>query len=184
MERDLGTKLDWIAVDHYNTDNPHLHILIRGKADDDRDLVISRDYISRGIHARAQDRVTVELGPRAEHEIRTVLEREVEADRWTQLDAVLRRETDELGFIDLRPVEPVEQQPRLADPQIRRIMIGRLQRLERMGLATNARPSQWVISVDETTLRDLATRSDIIKTMHKALTVEGVDRAGCDSQMM
>jgi hypothetical protein len=31
MERDLGTKLDWIGVDHYNTDNPHLHILVRGK---------------------------------------------------------------------------------------------------------------------------------------------------------
>ena len=60
MERDLGTKLDWIAVDHYKTDNPHLHVLIRGKAEDGRDLVISRDYISRGIRARAQDRVIVE----------------------------------------------------------------------------------------------------------------------------
>jgi type IV secretory pathway VirD2 relaxase len=148
MERDLGTKLDWIGVDHYNTDNPHLHILVRGKADEGRDLVISRDYISRGIRARAQDRATVELGPKPEHEIRSVLEREVEADRWTQLDAVLRREADESGFIDLRPVEPVEPQPRLADPQIRGLMIGRLQRLERMGLATNAGPSQWVISVD------------------------------------
>src|SRR6476659_5500137 len=24
-ERDLGTTLDWIAVDHWNTDNPHVH---------------------------------------------------------------------------------------------------------------------------------------------------------------
>jgi type IV secretory pathway VirD2 relaxase len=63
MERDLGTKLDWIGVDHYNNDNPHLHVLVRGKADDGRDLVISRDYISRGIRARAQERVTLELGP-------------------------------------------------------------------------------------------------------------------------
>jgi hypothetical protein len=57
----------------------------------------------------------------------------VEADRWTQLDAVLRREADETGFIDLRPVQPVEPQPGLADPQIRGLMMGRLQRLERMG---------------------------------------------------
>jgi type IV secretory pathway VirD2 relaxase len=117
MERDLGTKLDWIGVDHYNTDNPHLHILVRGNADDDRDLAISRDYISRGIRARAQDRATVKLGPKPD-EIRSVLEREVEADRWTQLDAVLRREADDTGFIDLRPVEPVEPRPRLAHPQI------------------------------------------------------------------
>jgi hypothetical protein len=32
MERDLGTKLDWIAVDHYNTGHPHTHIVLRGKA--------------------------------------------------------------------------------------------------------------------------------------------------------
>jgi type IV secretory pathway VirD2 relaxase len=181
MERDLGTKLDWIAVDHYNTDNPHVHLLIRGKAEDGRDLVISRDYISRGIRARAQDRVTVELGPKPEHEIRSVLERQVEADRWTQLDAVLRREADESGFIDLRPVEPIEPQPRPTGPQIRGLMIGRLQRLERMGLATNVGPSQWVIGVDaETTLRDLAIRSDIIKTMHKALARDGADRPIAD----
>jgi hypothetical protein len=79
----------------------------------------------------------------------------------------------------LRPVEPVAQ-PRHTDPQIRSLMIGRLQRLERMGLATNAGPSQWVIGVDaETTLRDLAIRSDIIKTMHKVAT-DGVDRPIAD----
>jgi hypothetical protein len=26
MERDLGTRLDWIAVDHWNTDNSHAHL--------------------------------------------------------------------------------------------------------------------------------------------------------------
>jgi hypothetical protein len=158
-----------------------VHLLIRGKAEDGRDLVISRDYISRGIRARAQDRVTVELGPKPEHEIRSALQREVEADRWTQLDAVLRRQADESGFIDLRFAEPVEPQPPATDPQIRRLMIGRLQRLERMGLATNAGPSQWVIGVNaETTLRDLAIRNDVIKTMHKALAAEGIDRALAD----
>ena len=30
MERDLGTRLEWVGVDHHNTDNPHVHILIRG----------------------------------------------------------------------------------------------------------------------------------------------------------
>jgi hypothetical protein len=39
-ERDLSTKLDWIAVDHWNTDNPHIHVLVRGRADDGQE---SRD---------------------------------------------------------------------------------------------------------------------------------------------
>src|SRR3989449_4702939 len=32
MERDLGTRLEWVAIDHYNTDNPHVHLLVRGRA--------------------------------------------------------------------------------------------------------------------------------------------------------
>src|SRR5712675_3061337 len=55
MERDLGTRLDWVAVDHWNTDNPHVHVLIRGKAEDGQDLVISRAYISRGFRDRAAE---------------------------------------------------------------------------------------------------------------------------------
>jgi len=57
MERDLATKLDWVAVEHWNTDNPHVRLLARGKAEDGKDLVISRDYITRGIRARAEDLV-------------------------------------------------------------------------------------------------------------------------------
>jgi type IV secretory pathway VirD2 relaxase len=73
VARDLGTKLDWIAVDHWNTDNPHIHVLIRGRAENGQDLVISRDYISRGFRDRAAERVTLELGPRSEQEIRSAL---------------------------------------------------------------------------------------------------------------
>ena len=106
-ERDLGTKLDWVAVDHWNTDNPHVHVLIRGRADDGRDLVISRDYISRGFRDRAEERVTLELGPRSEQEIRSALEKEVEAERWTSLDRALRIATDDgAGIANLRPTPP------------------------------------------------------------------------------
>ena len=91
MEKDLGTDLDWVGVDHWNTDNPHVHIILRGKLDDGQDLVISRDYIKEGMRARAQDLVTLELGPRTDLDIRHHLERQVEAERWTQLDRQLVR---------------------------------------------------------------------------------------------
>ena len=68
-ERDLGTKLEWVAVDHWNTDNPHVHVLVRGRADDGQDLVISRNYISEGFRQCAGRRVALELGPRTEREI-------------------------------------------------------------------------------------------------------------------
>jgi len=170
MEADLGTKLDWVAVDHWNTDNPHVHLLVRGVDDTGADLVISRDYISRGLRARAEELVSIELGPKPEHEIRSALEREVEADRWTRLDVEIRGMADETGRIDLRPGGR-------DDPDLRRLMIGRLQKLNKMGLAVSVGPSQWAVQLEaERTLRDLGLRGDIIKTMHRAFTERGQDR--------
>ena len=165
-ERDLGTRLDWVAVDHWNTDNPHIHILVRGRADDGGDLVISRDYISRGLRGRAEERVELELGPRSEREVSNALRREVDADRWTSLDRALRDvEDDGAGIADLRPSASGP------DPELRRLMTGRLMKLERMGLAESAGPGCWTLRPGiEETLRDLAIRGDIIKTMHRAMT--------------
>ena len=172
MERDLGTKLDWVAVDHWNADNPHVHLLVRGVADDGSDLVISRDYISRGLRSRAEELVSIELGPKPEREVRSALEREVDAERWTRLDVAIRMAADETGFIDLRP-----DNPGAGDPEVRRLAIGRLQRLERMGLAPAAGPGQWMVGLDaELRLRDLGMRGDIIKTMHRAFSERGQDR--------
>ena len=75
-----------MAVDHWNTDNPHVHLLVRGVDETGADLVISRDYISCGLRSRAEDLVSIELGPRPDHAIRSALEQEVDADRWTRLD--------------------------------------------------------------------------------------------------
>jgi type IV secretory pathway VirD2 relaxase len=169
VERDLGTKLDWVAVDHWNTDNPHVHVLIRGRTDDGQDLVISRAYISRGFRDRAAERVTMELGPRSEREIQSALEREVEAERWTSLDRALRNIADEgAGIADLRPGAPD------LDPELRRLMLGRADKLERLGLAERGAPACWTLKPGlEPTLRDLGLRSDIIKTMHRVMTGGG-----------
>jgi type IV secretory pathway VirD2 relaxase len=171
MERDLGTRLDWIAVDHWNTDNPHVHLLIRGRADDGQDLVISRDYISRGIRDRAAERITLELGPRTEQQVQNALEREVEAERWTSLDRALRDISDECGGVaDLRPG------PNGDDADLRRLLLGRAAKLERLGLAEPVAPGCWTLKPGlDGTLRQLGVRGDIVKTMHQAMS-----RAGCE----
>jgi type IV secretory pathway VirD2 relaxase len=103
-ESDLGARLEWVAVDRWNTDNPHIHVLVRGRADDGADLVISRDYVSHGFRSRAAERVTLKLGPRSEQEIRAGLEKEVDAERWTSLDRSLRNISDQGGGVaDLSP---------------------------------------------------------------------------------
>ncbi|MGV7215369.1 relaxase/mobilization nuclease domain-containing protein [Bradyrhizobium sp. UFLA05-112] len=171
--RDLGTRLDWVAIDHWNTEHPHIHILVRGRADDGSDLVISRDYIGTGLRARASDLVTRELGPRSELEVRRGLEAEVAAERWTRLDRALAWEAGRTdGVIDLRPERGGGSDP------LREIRIGRMRTLERLGLAEPAGPARWVLAPDiEQRLRALGERGDIIKRLHKTLAKEGASRA-------
>jgi type IV secretory pathway VirD2 relaxase len=165
VQRDLGTRLDWVAVDHWNTDNPHIHILIRGKADDGHDLVIDKLYIREGMRGRAEKLAFLELGPRSEREIDQALAREADADRWTSLDRRLRAIGDELGgVVDLRP-DPY----RTVNPTTQHL-IGRAVKLERMGLAQRISSGCWRLKSGlEQSLRDLGARGDIIKTMHRAM---------------
>ncbi|HEJ2163776.1 TPA: relaxase/mobilization nuclease domain-containing protein, partial [Pseudomonas aeruginosa] len=83
MEADLGTPLEWVAVDHWNTDNPHTHVVLRGKDDTGKDLIISRDYIAEGMRRRASELATEWLGPRTELEMQRAMQREVDQERWT-----------------------------------------------------------------------------------------------------
>jgi len=171
-EQDLGTRLDWVAVSHWNTDNPHIHILVRGKDQGGEDLVISRDYIREGLRARAQNLVTLELGPRTDNDIQKSVERQIDADRWTQLDRQLQQDAGAHGVIDLAP-EPGRQ------PDLFAMMkVGRLRRLQRMELAHELGPGQWRLDpAAEATLREIGQRDDIIKRIHRGRAEHSVERA-------
>jgi len=41
MEEDLGTRLDWVAVDHFDTAHPHTHIIARGVTHEGKGLNIA-----------------------------------------------------------------------------------------------------------------------------------------------
>ncbi|RXT65857.1 MULTISPECIES: relaxase/mobilization nuclease and DUF3363 domain-containing protein [Gammaproteobacteria] len=165
MEADLGTRLDWVAVDHWNTDNPHTHLIVRGRDDTGKDLIIAGDYIAHGFRHRAAELATEWLGPRTELEIQQTLGREVEQERWTNLDRTLQREAGDDGRVQIEQFNaPVLQRQRL-------LLIGRLQRLQRLGLADEMQPGIWAVHADaEKTLRALGERGDIIRTMQRAMS--------------
>ncbi|HWL19195.1 MAG TPA: DUF3363 domain-containing protein [Bradyrhizobium sp.] len=153
VEKDLGTKLDWVAVDHWNTEHPHIHIIIRGRSDDGQDLVIDRDYIKQGMRDRAQDLITQELGPRTDQEIRRTLERQIDSERWTNLDRQLSRDAYRTGVIDM--ALRADRQP----DEFHALKVGRLRKLESLGLADQVGPGQWALSENaEATLRELGER--------------------------
>jgi type IV secretory pathway VirD2 relaxase len=170
MERDLGTKLDWIAVDHFNTGHPHTHVVVRGRDERGQDLVMARDYIGHGIRARARDLVTLELGPETELERIAKLTREVVQERFTLLDrSLMARAKDNVLAITAADE---------ADHSRHALRMGRLKTLERMGLAHERRPGVWQLDAGlDTKLRRLGERADKIKMMQRALADAGLDRS-------
>ncbi len=171
MEKDLDTRLDWVAVDHWNTEHPHVHLIVRGVRDDGQDLVISRDYIKEGMRDRARDLITQELGPRTDLDIQRSLKRQVDAERFTQLDRQLIRDGHATGVIE------TAIDPNVRLDEFHALKVGRLRKLETLGLAEQVGPGQWAIDTKaEATLRELGERGDIIKRMHRALTDRGIER--------
>jgi type IV secretory pathway VirD2 relaxase len=172
MERDLATKLEWIAVDHWDTDNPHTHLVLRGKDDLGKDLIIARHYLTDGMRLRACELSTRWLGPRTEMEILESLKRDVSQEAWTGLDRQLQALARE-GAVDLaRPNADVQAL------QHRNLLLGRLQVLADMGLAREQESGLWELaSKAEATLRALGERGDIIRTMQRALRGQQRDLA-------
>jgi type IV secretory pathway VirD2 relaxase len=157
-ETDLGTKLDWVAVDHFNTGHPHSHILVRGKDDQGKDLIIAREYITKGLRQRAVDLVNLDLGPRTDREIMRGNLREISQERFTGIDRRLLRAIDAEGLVSARHRDGVEQSLRA----------GRLATLSGMGLANEEQRGRWRLAENlEPTLRAMGRRGDIIATLDR-----------------
>jgi len=171
MEKDLDTKLDWVAVDHHNTGHPHTHIIVRGRNDRGADLVIANEYLTQGLRERAAELVSLDLGPRGDLEIEDRLRREVVQERLTSLDRSLLRDVAEDGLVS----------PRHVDPRLYALRAGRLQTLARLGLAREGAPTRWCLADGlEDTLRRMGERGDIQKTLYRALAQGGIDRDRAD----
>lgn len=159
VEDDLGTKLDWVAVDHYNTGHPHTHIIVRGKDERGADLVIARDYISHGLRERASELVDLDLGPRTDQAIEQRLRAEVEQERLTSIDRAMLREADMDIFVSSNTRGAFDQS----------IRMGRLRKLEHLGLASPIGGTHWRLAPGlADTLRRMGERGDIIRTMQRA----------------
>lgn len=159
-EQDLGTQLDWVAVDHFNTGHPHAHVMLRGKDERGKDLVIAREYLTHGLRERAAELVSLDLGPRSAREILRSRLREVGQERLTDLDRRLVKSVGGDGLVRPAHRDPVEQSLRA----------GRLQTLGRMGLAKEAAPGAWTLDAGlEPVLRRMGEVGDIIRTLNRAV---------------
>jgi type IV secretory pathway VirD2 relaxase len=174
VERDLDTKLEWVAVNHHNTDNPHAHVMLRGRQEDGADLVIPRRYISFGIRDRASEVATELLGERSALEVRSAKAKEIEAERFTSLDRILERHLETgLGGGEHRRIDVSPSRHIGFGEEDRELVVGRLQFLARMDLANKGRGTKWEVEPNfKQTLRELGARNDLIHQLYASLGTE------------
>lgn len=147
VSKDLGTKLDWHAANHYDTDEPHAHVVVRGVDNQGKPLLISRDYISHGFRQAAEREATIRLGPRPLTELQKDIEKALTVERYTRLDQTLEQvqSASEERVIKLASLwgKVSEWERRTQKQQIKRLVY-----LESKGLANEVKPGIWKVAED------------------------------------
>lgn len=139
----LGTKLQWIAADHHDTDNPHTHLIIRGRRANGQDLVLPRDFIRYGLAGIARDVATESLGPRSPADERLALSRDATRHGPSRLDRMIAAQLPEEGAIRIAKLEAPD-----GDPDKTRAIKARAREMERMGLAREVKRNVLAFTPD------------------------------------
>lgn len=166
-ERALGTRLEWLAVDHFDTDNPHSHILLRGRRGNGRALVLPRDFVRHGLRDIAREVATETLGPRRRSQEKEALAREARAHRPTRLDALLDRQMDADGKLRIAAVRAPDR-----DPDLTSALKARAQELARLGLARETSRNVLVFNPDwRARLQEIELHLDVRKRIMRERAV-------------
>jgi hypothetical protein len=171
MGKDLGTDLEWVAVEHHNTEHPHVHVVVRGLRTDGTSLRMSREYIQQGIRSAAEHLCTRQLGFRTELDAAEAERREISESRFTSLDRRITREASNPNA-DFGPqyFEVVRNPTEAGLSETARLRTkheaSRLAVLHRMGLAESTGGVSWLVRRDcEQVLRAMQRSADRQKTL-------------------
>ena len=148
MERDLDTKLEWAAAVHYNTDHPHVHVVLRGRDEHGRALRLPREYVQSGIRSHAEDIATKQLGYRTERDAVEAQRREVPQLRFTTLDRMIQRHNPQRADYFTLQRDPTCAGLQGFSRAQQHSLAARLAKLEQMGLAEGLGHYTWRIRGD------------------------------------
>jgi type IV secretory pathway VirD2 relaxase len=166
VENDLGTKLQWVAIDHYNTLHFHVHLVIRGVRDDGSVLRLSKEYFTTGFRSRSQQILTEKLGLRTGQDILESRQKIINARHITEIDREINNKLTNDHFINL---DWCTKNGYLYQKNLQIKL--RLEYLEKLGLAKEFTSASW--HVDPTFLdylKFVQEQDDIIKSQRKHYT--------------
>ena len=159
-EKATKTKLHWVATVHNNTEQSHIHVLIRG-ANEKGQVRFDRDFVRQGFRNISQEAATLELGARSRAEVSRQRRLELKADRVIPLDRYIAQ--NQKGNT-VRPTTDREQT--------------RLNHLQNLGLARFKGSKQYQLAENwQTTLREIGYSNDVQKLMSRHLRGTDNERA-------
>jgi type IV secretory pathway VirD2 relaxase len=173
IEKDLGASTEWVAITHHNTDHRHTHIALRGVDSKGRPILFDRQFIQHGIREIAQELCTRQLGYRTPADALVAQEREVHQHRFTSLDRMLEKTSQQKPDDPTRLVANANGPAAKSDSGQRShtLIAQRLRALEQMGLAEASPTGGWYVKSDfGKVLRAMQKAADRQKT----LTAHGV----------
>jgi hypothetical protein len=168
MESDLGIETEWAGVNHWNTDNPHAHVILRGRTQAGHELRIPRAYLSHGLRHQARDHATNELGERSMLDERMALDREINAKGLGRLDHAIAAHLDDRGEVLLQDLGRGEDGNSIWADALR----SRARELEVRGLATEVRRNVMAFKEDWTERLSTNAQIDIAKTRNTTRAYE------------
>jgi type IV secretory pathway VirD2 relaxase len=170
IEKDLGSPLEWVAVAHFNTEHPHVHVALRGVGGDGQEIRLSRDYVKAGIRSIAEDLCTRQLGHRTDLDAAEAERREVREKRFTSLDRLILKAVQSPGDSQLLNVAfPVGRRKNSETDfawSRRQHLVARMTVLEDMGIATTTGAGTWSVRPDmQAVLRAMQRAGDRQKVL-------------------
>lgn len=169
LQEKLGRPLEWVAADHYNTDDPHVHVALRGVDALGKELIIPREFVRGELRGVAMDIATKHLGHRTAHDVSQARERQITQHRYTDLDRTLDKIGKPLpgGAKRVDFSKPVAATASENQRELRLQLLRRLAVLEQLGLASRETPGVWqVTGAAQSILRERQKANDRLKTLH------------------
>ena len=130
IERDTGYSLSWVATIHENTEHNHIHLVISGQDKNGREVAFSRKYISSQMREHTRDILTEALGDRRPLPEAARLKKEIQANRFTSLDEIIRAASGTIGIASSKSIRAS------TTPEKAEAAIARLTFLVKVGLAS------------------------------------------------
>jgi type IV secretory pathway VirD2 relaxase len=160
----VGKPRAWLAIDHWDTDNPHTHIILRGRDRLERDLVLPRDFVKHGLRGIARDVATERLGARTPAQARAALDRETRRHAPTRLDRLIADQPPKTGVIRIADLTAPNR-----DPALTQALKARAKELERLGRAKPVRRNVLALSANwQDRLTAMELHPNVAKRMPQA----------------